>query len=140
MELSVCGLTSASPPPFTDDSTNESDFHATLCFLSSSSSSSSTPPSQPYTPACSRFPPSSSHTLSLPPRLAGRAIPMDIRSRRYLHDCTPDGLRIADERESIRLTPRRLSGRGVARKMQFPSRENSSGPRVVATKDLPCIL
>lgn len=33
VELSVCGLTSASPPPFTDDSTNESDFHATLCFL-----------------------------------------------------------------------------------------------------------
>jgi len=34
VELSVCGLTSASPPPFTYGSTNESDFHATLCFLS----------------------------------------------------------------------------------------------------------
>lgn len=126
MELSVCGLTSASPPPFTDDSTNESDFHATLCFLSLSLSLSFYP-LYPTTRV-----PSSSH-----PRLAGRAIPMDIRSRRYLHDCTPDGLRIANERESIRLTPRRFPRRGVVRKMQFPGRENSSGSRVVATKDLP---
>lgn len=43
----------------------------------------------------------------IPGWLAGRAIPMDIRSRRYLHDCMPDGLRIVDERESIRLTSRR---------------------------------
>lgn len=94
---------------------------------------------QPYTP-----PPRVPATvfLSYPPatpRLAGRAIPMDIRSRRYLHDCTPDGLRIADERESIRLTSRRLSRRGVVRKMQFPGRENSSGSHVVATKDLPAL-
>lgn len=63
VELSVCGLTSAFPPPFTDDSTNESDFHATLCF-----------PDSLLSEAASSYPPGGGGGVARHP-------PMDIRSR-----------------------------------------------------------